>query len=86
MVIYRNGQPIGLTNEECRKIYEELDKEYKKEDIRDELDVMNIELYVTDELVDRVDHALGNNDGYWDYYWCTIKYVIEEYMKEKGLK
>ena len=30
MVIYRNGKPIGLTNEECRKIYEELDKEHKR--------------------------------------------------------
>lgn len=24
MIIYRDGQPIGLTREECRKIYDEM--------------------------------------------------------------
>ncbi len=84
MVIYRNGQPIGLTNEECRKIYEELDKEYKREDIRGQLEVREIKLDVTDELILDVEHALGNNDGYWESYWCSIEYAIEEYMKKRG--
>ena len=83
MIIYRDEQAIELTAEECRKVYNELDREYKKEDIRSELEQMEVELDVTDELIDRVDHALGNNDGYWDYYWCTIEYVIEDYIKEK---
>lgn len=82
MIIYRDGQAIELTAEECRKAYDELDREYKKEDIRSELEKMEVELDVTDELINRVDHALGNNDGYWDYYWCTIEYVIEDYIKE----
>lgn len=85
MIIYRDGQAIELTREECRKVYDELDKEYKTEDIRGKLEEMEIELEVTDELILDVEHTLGNNDGYWDSYWCTIEYVIEEYMKEKGL-
>lgn len=86
MVIYRDGKAIELTREECRKVYDELDKQYKTEDIRGKLEEMEVELDVTDELICRVEHALGNNDGYWDYYWCTIEYVIEEHMKEKGLQ
>ena len=82
MIIYRDGQVIELTPEECRKAYEELDREYKTEDIRGKLEEMEVELEVTDELIDRVEHSLGNNDSYWDSYWCTIEYVIEEYMKE----
>lgn len=83
MIIYRDGQAIELTREECRKAYDELDREYKAEDIRGKLEEMEIELDVTDELIDQVDHALGNNDSYWDSYWCTIEYAIEEYMREK---
>ena len=86
MIIYRDGNAIELTSEECRKIYDELDREYKAEDIRGQLETMKVELDVTDELIDNVDHALGNNDGYWDSYWCTIEYVIERYMKERGLQ
>ena len=84
MVIYRDGQPIGLTREECRKIYDALDIEYKKEDVRSKLNEMEIELDDgLDVLVDRVDCVLGRNDSYWDSYWCTIEYAIEEYIKEK---
>ena len=86
MIIYRDGQAIELTREECRKAYDELDREYKTEDIRGQLEVMEVELDITNELILNVEHALGNNDGYWDSYWCTIEYVIEEYMKEKGLQ
>lgn len=85
MIIYRDGQAIELTAEECRKAYDELDREYHREDVCSQLELLEIELDDVDEIVDRVDHALGNNDGYWDSYWCTVEYVIEEYMKEKGL-
>jgi hypothetical protein len=88
MIIYRDGKAIELTREECRQVYDELDREYKAEDIRGQQEVLEMTLNDDDVevLVDRVDHALGNNDGYWDSYWCTIEYVIEEYMKEKGLQ
>ena len=86
MIIYRDGQAIKLTREECRKVYDKLDREYHREDVQSRLEMLEIELDNVDELVDRVDYALGNNDSYWDSYWCTMEYVIEEYMKEKGLK
>lgn len=88
MIIYREGKAIELTREECRKAYDELDREYKAEDIRGQLETMEIELDDgdVDVLIDRVDNALGNNDGYWDSYWCTMEYVIEEYLKEKEAK
>lgn len=86
MIIYRDGKAIELTREECRKVYDELDREYKIEDIRGQLEAIEVELEVTDELINKVEHALGNNDGYWDSYWCTIEYVVEDYIKEKGLE
>lgn len=82
MTIYRDGKAIELTDAECRQIYDELDLEYHKEDMRSKIEEMEVELDVTDELIERFDHALGNNDSYWDAYWYTMRYVIEEYMKE----
>ena len=84
MTIYRDGKAIELTEAERRAVYDELDREYHREDIRMQIEVMEIELDVTDELIDRFDHALGNNDGYWDTYWGTMEYVIEEYMREEA--
>lgn len=78
MTIYRDGKAIELTREECRQIYDELDREYYREDLRGKLEDMEIELDVTEELIDRFVHALGNNDGYWESYWLTAEYVIEE--------
>ena len=85
MIIYRDGKAIELTSEECRKAYDELDRTYKAEDIRGKLEEMEIEFDDSDVdvLVDRVDNALGKNDGYWDSYWCTVEYTIEECMKER---
>ena len=87
MIIYRDGQAIELTREECRKAYDELDREYKAEDIRGQQEAMEVILNDGDVevLVDRVDRALGRNDGYWDSYWCTIENVVEEYIEAKGL-
>ena len=83
MTIYRDGQAIELTREECRQAYNELDREYKREDLCGKLEQMEIELDVTAELIERFDHVLGNNDGYWESDWLTAEYVIEEYIRDK---
>ena len=83
MKIYRDGQAIELTREECRQIYNELDKEYKREDLSGKLEDMEVDMECTDELIERFNHALENNDGYWESYWLTAQYVIEEYDREK---
>jgi len=85
MIIYRDGQAIELTREECRKVYEELDAEYRKEDVQSRLESMEYEFDDSDldVLEDRVYQALGKNDSYWDSYWGTVEYVIEEYMEDE---
>ena len=84
MTIYRDGQAIELTSEECREIYNEIDKEFHKEDFRSRLEAMEIEFDDSDlnALVERFDYSLGKNDSYWDSYWCTVEDVIENYTKE----
>ena len=88
MVIYRNGQAIELTAEECRKVYVELDREYHKEDIYSRLETLEIELddYHIDDIVDLFVNALDHNDDYFDCYWCTMDYVIQKYINELEMK
>ena len=86
MTIYRDRKEIELTNEECRKVYDKLDREYKVEDIKSRLEILEVELDNVDELVDRFEHAIGNNDSFWDSYWYSMDYVIEEYLKEKKVQ
>ena len=86
MIIYRDGKEIVLTAEECRKIYYAVEKEYQTEDLEEKLEQMEVELEITDELLDRFNDALGRNDGYWESYWLTAEYVIEDYMQERACK
>lgn len=85
MKIIRNGQEFKLTREECNKIYDALDREYKIEDMRSKLEEMEVKFDDADLniLVDKLDHALGRNDSYWDSYWNSIEYIIDEYEEER---
>ena len=83
MKIIRNGIEYELTHEEMRSAYEAMKSEYLREDIKSKANDMEIEL--NDDSVDymarRVDKCLSNNDSYWESYWCTIEYIIEEQME-----
>ena len=86
MKIYRDGKEIELTAEELRMAYEEKHLEYFAEDVKGVVASMECEENFDDgdydELAYRFDRALGRNDSYWDGYWGTLEYVIEEYIKE----
>ena len=86
MKIYRDSKEIELTPEELRMAYEEKHLEYLAEDVKNQVEIMELkeEFDKTDcdELAWRFDNALGRNDSYWDSYWCTLENVIEEYIKE----
>jgi hypothetical protein len=56
-----------------------LKKYYKGESIK-ALDDVNLEL-----IAERFEDALEHNDRYWDHYWGTMGYVINEYIKENKL-
>jgi hypothetical protein len=86
MTIYRNGQAIELTGLELQQAYEEYAKDGAKEDIRTEAEAMDVDIpeEALDELAHNLDNVVGNDDGYWDSYWCDVEYVIREYLKERG--
>lgn len=85
MKIYRNGQTIELTNEELQLAYDEYDTYAKRKDLEETLKIMEIELPLEcfDELLNKIDAELADNDTYWDIYGQTVEDTIYEYVEER---
>lgn len=68
-----------LTWTEMRAVYDAMRREYLKEDIENKAEEMELEL--TDEemetIIDLALDGLEKNDSYWECYWETIEYAIE---------
>ena len=87
MKIKRDGIEYELTYEEMRKAYDELDELYIMEDIKsryDEDDMQGITYQDLKEMVSRINHTLENHDSYWESYWMSVEYVVDNYLREKN--
>lgn len=84
MKIIRNGIEIELTNEEIREAHEIKKKEYLIEDICCKLEEMEIEMseQEIEDVAGITESTLGNHDSYWECYWLSIEYAIENVRKE----
>ena len=79
MKINRNGIEIELTWQEIREAYEIMNLEYFKEDVVSRAEEMGRKL--SEEDVERIAAAakrgVDHNDSFWESYWMTIEYAIE---------
>lgn len=84
MKIIRDRQEFELTQQELREAYLEKHMEYLREDVASQVESDDIELDESDfdTIAERFEHELEHCDGYWDYYWGVMEYVIKEYIKE----
>lgn len=93
MTIYRDGQAIELTDVELHQAYKEVRNEFYMEHISDKLrwdydiepctDDSKIDL---SEMADNLAYIILDNDTYNDIYWDAVHTVIEQYLKERGIK
>lgn len=85
MKIIRNGQEFELTKEELQLAYDEYNTYAKKRDLEETLKIMEVELpsEYFDELLDKIDEELADNDMYWSIYGQTVEDVIYEYVEER---
>ena len=87
MKIKRGGVEYELTYEEMRKAYDELDEFYIMEDIKsryDEDDMQGITYQDLKEMVRRINRTLESNDCYWESYWMSVEYAVEDYLRERN--
>lgn len=83
MKIVRDGKEIELTNEELYAAHRIVERENLLDDITSKSEGMGkpITREMAETIVDRVDKAISNNDGYYECYWLSIQYVLEEQFK-----
>ena len=84
MKIVRNGVEIELTPRELREAFLEMEKEYLIEDIQSRAEDMEVVLDKHDiaTVVNMAQSNLERNDSYWESYWATIEYAIENFKDE----
>ena len=84
MKIIRNGIEYELTYQEMRSIYNFMDLEYLKADIESKAEDMEMDIseYDLNKIASKVNKTLENNDSYWESYWMSIEYVLEDAAKE----
>ena len=84
MKIVRNGVEIELTPRELREAFLEMEKEYLIEDIQSRAEDMEVVLDKHDiaTVVNMAQSGLERNDSYWESYWATIEYAIENCKDE----
>ena len=80
MKIVRNGIEYELTGTEEYEVYRKCKREFLIEDIKgkaeeEEIDLTNADI---DEIADKAERAIDNNDYLWDSYWRDIEYALED--------
>ena len=81
MKIIRNGIEYELTGMELDAAYREGKHNYFVEDIKSKAEDMGIDLAGKDidAIADIAEDGLNNNDNFWESYWMSIEYALEEY-------
>lgn len=84
MKIIRDGKEIQLTDNEIYNAYKEYHRDCLKEDILSKADEMEVEIPddLLNKVLHRVDKTLVNNDSYWEIYWMSIEYTIEDVLED----
>ena len=79
MKIVRNGIEYELTRTEEYEAYRKCKREFLIEDIKAKAIEMGADLTDADidDIANRAERAIDNNDSLWDSYWRDIEYALE---------
>lgn len=80
MKIVRNGIEYELTETELEAAYRECKHNYLIEDVESKAEEMDIDLTGKDidAIADCAEDDLDNNESYWENYWMSIEYALED--------
>ena len=84
MVIYRDGQAIELTLSELIQAHEEYELDCMVEDVRSCYAQGDYDIELSEDDIGEVAgfalHNLSKNDGYYDSYWMSVEYTLDNYI------
>lgn len=84
MKIFRNGETFELTFSELMSAHEEYELDCMIADVKSkyedaEQDVELSEDQIREIAIDAL-HNLGKNDSYFESYWMSVEYTLNDYI------
>lgn len=84
MKICRDGKEIELTFSEMIQANEEYKLDCMIEDVKSILESGARDIELSDEQIKEVAvnsvHNLGKNDSYYEAYWMSVEYTLDDYI------
>ena len=84
MKIFRNGEAFELTFTEIIQAHEEYEFECAIEDVKGILNSGTRNIKLSEEQINEVAglalHNLGKNDSYYEAYWMSVEYTLDDYI------
>ena len=84
MKIYRDGQEIELTFSELIEAHEEYEFDCMMQDVKNTYEQGEYDVELSEEDIGKVAsfalHNLGKNDAYYDAYWMSVQYTLDNYI------
>ena len=84
MKIYRDGKEYELTFSEMIQANEEYEFDCMIADVKGQYEQGEYEVDLSEEDIGTVAsfalHNLSKNDGYYECYWMTVQYTLDNYI------
>lgn len=84
MKIYRDGKEYELTFSEMMQAHEEYKLDCMVADVEELLENGSRDVELSSEQIREVAtsalHNLGKNDSYFDAFWMSVEYSLDEYI------
>lgn len=84
MKIYRDGKEIELTFSEMIQAHEEYEFDCMIADVKSKYEQGEYDVDLSDKQIEEVAssalHNLGKNDSYYEAYWMSVEYTLDDYI------
>lgn len=84
MKIIRGGKEFELTFSEILRAHEEYELDCMVEDVKNQYEQGEYDIELSEEQIKEVAsfalHNLGKNDSYFEAYWMSVEYTLNDYI------
>ena len=84
MKIFRNGEEFELAFSELMSAHEEYEFDCMIADVKSIIESGTRDIALSDKQIEEVAsnalHNLGKNDSYYEAYWMSVEYTLDDYI------
>ena len=86
MKIIRDGKEFELTYSEIMKAHEKYELDCMIDDVKSVYEQGEYDVELSEDNVSEIAHRalrnLSKNDGYFESYWMSVEYTLDDYIDE----